>query len=426
MTNHKVIFGDSRAINKIDDGSVQLIVTSPPYWQLKDYGAENQIGFNDSYENYINNLNLVWQECYRILQDGCRMCINIGDQFARSVYYGRYKVIPIRTEIIRFCEYLGMDYMGAIIWQKNTTMNTSGGGAVMGSFPYPRNGILKMDYEFILIFKKLGNAPKPTKEQKEQSALTKEEWNQYFSSHWNFGGVRQSNHIAMFPEELPKRLIKMFSFVNETVFDPFLGSGTTALAAKNTGRNSAGYEINRSFEEIIRAKLCNEQQTLFDNANVEFIEDNDDIKTSFDKLPYIFHDPHNMDKQVDIKKLSFGSKIDNKTVAPKEELFTVKDVISPELILLSDNHKIRLAGIKAKDEFNDNAVEFLKKKFSKRKVFLRYEPDKSDSEGTPLAYVYLDNKTFINRHLLRTKFVDIDNTYDFLYKNKFKEDVLNG
>ncbi|MBQ4399698.1 MAG: site-specific DNA-methyltransferase, partial [Alphaproteobacteria bacterium] len=212
MTSHKIIFGDSRNMGLIPDKSVQLIITSPPYWQLKDYGTTNQIGFNDSYEDYINNLNLVWQECYRVLSDGCRLCINIGDQFARSIYYGRYKVIPIRTEIIRFCESLGMDYMGAIIWQKATTMNTSGGGAVMGSFPYPRNGILKMDYEFILIFKKLGNSPKPTKEQKEKSIITKEEWSKYFSSHWYFSGVAQQEHLAMFPEELPKRLIKMFSF----------------------------------------------------------------------------------------------------------------------------------------------------------------------------------------------------------------------
>ena len=152
MTNHKIVFGDSRNMSQLPDKSVQLIITSPPYWQLKDYGSDNQIGFNDNYEDYINNLNLVWQECYRVLSDGCRLCINIGDQFARSVYYGRYKVIPIRTEIIRFCESLGMDYMGAIIWQKTTTMNTSGGGAIMGSFPYPRNGILKIDYEFILLF----------------------------------------------------------------------------------------------------------------------------------------------------------------------------------------------------------------------------------------------------------------------------------
>jgi len=151
-TYHDIIIGDSRNMNALRDESIQLIVTSPPYWQLKDYGVSKQIGFNDSYESYINNLNLVWNECYRVLQKGCRLCINIGDQFARAVNYGRYKVIPIRTEIIKFCETIGFDYMGAIIWQKVTTLNTTGGAVIMGSYPYPRNGILKLDYEFILIF----------------------------------------------------------------------------------------------------------------------------------------------------------------------------------------------------------------------------------------------------------------------------------
>ncbi len=103
--------------------------------QLKDYGNGTQIGFNDTYEDYVNNLNMVWKECHRVLHSGCRLCINVGDQFARSVYYGRYKVIPIRTEIIKFCESVGFDYMGAIIWQKVTTCNTTGGATVMGSFP---------------------------------------------------------------------------------------------------------------------------------------------------------------------------------------------------------------------------------------------------------------------------------------------------
>ena len=332
MTEHRIIFGDSRSLNEIKDKSVQLIITSPPYWQLKDYGTEDQIGFNDSYEEYINNLNLVWQECYRVLSDGCRMCINIGDQFARSVYYGRYKVIPIRTEIIRFCESLGMDYMGAIIWQKTTTMNTSGGGAIMGSFPYPRNGILKMDYEFILLFKKLGNAPKPTKEQKERSIITKEEWGEYFSSHWHFNGVKQYEHIAMFPEELPKRLIKMFSFAGETVLDPFAGSGTTSLAAKHLGRNSIGYEINRSFAPIIRSKLCEGQLSFNEEeSQVFFFEDRAGSTATFDRLPYIFRDPHRMDKKIDVKKLQFGSSIDGSSTK-RDDLFSVKQVISPEKI----------------------------------------------------------------------------------------------
>ena len=99
-TKHIIVNGDSRDMSYLNDNSVHLIITSPPYWQLKDYGTENQIGFNDSYEDYINHLNLVWKECFRVLHSGCRLCINIGDQFARSIYYGRYKVIPIHSEII--------------------------------------------------------------------------------------------------------------------------------------------------------------------------------------------------------------------------------------------------------------------------------------------------------------------------------------
>lgn len=417
MTNHKIYFGDSRALNKIEDKSVQLIITSPPYWQLKDYGSNNQIGFNNSYEEYINNLNLVWMECERILSEGCRLCINIGDQFARSVYYGRYKVVPIRTEIIRFCETLKMDYMGAIIWQKATTMNTSGGGAIMGSFPYPRNGILKIDYEFILIFKKLGNPPKPTLEQKENSIMTKEEWNQYFSSHWNFSGVKQSEHIAMFPEELPKRLIKMFSFSGETIFDPFLGSGTTTLAAKNLGRNSIGYEINKEFESIIKEKL-NINQLSLDEDTIEFLEDKENNNYSFDKLPYIFEDAHKLDKKIDIKKNKFGSKIDN-SKEKREDLFSVKEVISPNKILLNNGMEIKLLGIKEKDNFTSQAINYLKEKFNKRKIYLKYDLQKYDKNNNLMCYVYLDNKTFINNHLIRTGFVDVETNFDYSCKSKF-------
>ena len=106
-TTHTIVNGDSRQMNELKDKSVHLIVTSPPYWQLKDYGTDNQIGFHDDYETYINHLNLTWKECFRVLHDGCRLCINIGDQFARSIYYGRYKIIPIHTEIIKFCEIIG-------------------------------------------------------------------------------------------------------------------------------------------------------------------------------------------------------------------------------------------------------------------------------------------------------------------------------
>jgi DNA modification methylase len=419
-TIHQIVNGDSRQMSLLKDKSVHLIITSPPYWQLKDYGSDNQIGFNDSYESYINNLNLVWSECNRVLHDGCRLCINIGDQFARSVYYGRYKVIPIRTEIIKCCETLGMDYMGAIIWQKQTTMNTTGGGAVMGSFPYPRNGILKIDYEFILIFKKQGNAPKPTAEQKQLSEMTKEEWNTYFASHWTFGGAKQDGHIAMFPEELPARLIKMFSFAGETVLDPFMGSGTTALAAKKLQRSSVGYEINSEFIPIYNNKVGANMPDMF---GTEYIHLKDIPTDHFDEriaqLPYIFADPHKLDKKIDVKKLQFGSKID-KDSGEREEYYTVKQVLSPYLVELNNNLTVRLIGIKEKPSVNGQATKFLTDKLKGQKVYMKYDQVKYDNDNHLLCYLYLKNRTFINAHLLKEGLAEVDTRMEFKYKNKFE------
>ena len=417
-TIHKIINGDSRQMSELTDSSVHLIITSPPYWQLKDYGTDNQIGFNDSYEKYINNLNLVWSECYRVLHDGCRLCINIGDQFARSVYYGRYKVIPIHSEIIRFCETVGFDFMGQIIWQKQTTMNTSGGGAVMGSFPHPRNGIVKLDFEYILLFKKQGNAPKPTQEQKANSVMTNEEWNTYFNGHWYFNGAKQDKHLAMFPDELPARLIKMFSFPSEIVLDPFMGSGTTALVAKKMNRNSIGYEINPEFIPIIKEKIGGND--AFMQIETEFIKQSE-RKIDFEKLPYQFVDVHKLDKKIDVKKLQYGSKIDAESSTKREELFSVKEIISPELLKLNNDLIVRLIGIKQNPQINGQATEYLRQKLQGKRVFLKFDEQKHDNQNRLLVYLYLENKTFINAHLLKEKLVDVDNKMDFKYKNKFLE-----
>lgn len=418
-TIHKIINGDSRQMNCLADKSVHLAITSPPYWQLKDYGTESQIGYHESYESYINNLNLVWRECHRVLHPGCKLCINIGDQFARSVYYGRYKVIPIRTEIIKFCETLGFDYMGAVIWQKVTTCNTTGGATIMGSFPYPRNGILKLDYEFILLFKKQGVSPAPTKEQKEHSMITKEDWNTFFSGHWYFAGAKQDGHIAMFPEELPSRLIKMFSFSGETVLDPFLGSGTTALAARNSGRSSVGYEINSDFIPIIKNKL-NVRQSDIAATEYIFLKDsiNTDLNKEIEKLPYIFKDPHKLDKKIDPKKLQFGSKID-KDSGDREIYYYVKSVISPELVKLNNDLIVRLIGVKEKKPASEQAVRYLIEKTKGQKVFMKFDNHKYDDSNNLLCYLYLENKTFINAHIIKEGLADVDVSSEFKYREKF-------
>jgi len=426
-TNHQIIIGDSRKMQELENESIHQIITSPPYWQLKDYGSENQVGYNDSYENYINNLNLVWDESFRVLHKGCRLCVNIGDQFARAIYYGRYKVIPIRTEIIKFCEIRGFDYMGAIIWQKVTTSNTTGGATIMGSFPYPRNGILKIDYEFILLFKKPGNSPKPNKDFKKRSAMTIEEWNTYFQGHWNFTGVRQDNHLAMFPEELPKRLIKMFSFVGDNILDPFLGSGTTTLAAKNLDRNSVGYEINSEFVPLIKEKLSINHKDIFDENVYDFITQKKqkiNFVKELENLPYKYIDPHNFDKKVDPKKLQFGSKLD-KNGSKREEYFSIKEVLSPELVKLDNDLTIRLIGVKEKTEINGKAKEYLISKTKGQKVFLKFDEQKYDEKNQLLCYLYLQNKTFINAHLIKEKLVTVDTSINFKYKTKFLHLVTN-
>jgi len=408
-------------MQEVADKSVHLIITSPPYWQLKDYGNEQQIGFDDSYEDYINNLNIVWSECGRILHKGCRLCVNIGDQFARSVYYGRYKVIPIRTEIIKFCETIGFDYMGAIIWQKVTTCNTTGGATIMGSFPFPRNGILKIDYEFILIFKKHGTAPKVSKETKERSKITIEEWNQLFAGHWNIPGEKQDKHLAVFPEEVPRRLIKMFSFVNDTVLDPFLGSGTTSLAAKKLGRNSIGYEVNPDFLPLIKEKLGIRQKTMFEEADFEIIRQDKakvDYEEVVEKLPYVFKDHVKFDKKVDPRKLVFGSKINNHS-GKTEKYYRVSEVVSPEKLIVGDGLKVKLLGVKEKPDKRKDAVEFLRNRTRGQRVFMKFDAVKYDEQDNLLCYLYLQNKTFLNAHLIKRGLVDVDTSIGYKLKDSF-------
>ena len=318
--------------------------------------------------------------------------------------------------------------MGAIIWQKKTTTNTTGGASIMGSFPLPRNGILSIDYEFILLFKKLGKPSKPNIKLKELSKMTKEEWKEYFSGHWYFGGARQDGHLAMFPEELPHRLIKMFSFVGDTVLDPFLGSGTTSLAAKRLQRNSVGYEINSEFISIIKKKIENKQLEI-SNPKIEYIVQkkiNIDFKDKIDKLPYKFVDPHAFDKKIDPKKLQFGSKLD-KNFNQREEYFSVKEIINPEVWILNNGLKIRLIGIKAKSHENGSAIDFLHKKLKNQKIYLKYDSIKHDDENNILCYVYLKNKTFINAHLIKNGFVNVDKRSSYKYKERFlKMENRNG
>ncbi len=276
MTQHLVVFGDARQMPELDDESIHLVVTSPPYWNIKDYGHPQQIGHDQSYEEYLEAIAQVMSECKRVLKPGCRMAINIGDQYLRASEYGRYRVLPIPADITRIGIELGMDFMGAIIWRKISTTRTTGGGCWMGSTYYPGDGHITYEHEYILLFRKRGKRPAvKDPEIRERSRLTKEQRSAWFRGVWDdIPPERQDEHVAMFPVGLPRRLIRMYTYVGETVLDPFLGSGTTCLAAALEGRNSVGYEINEQFEDVIRRKILGRDIPLQDGqptAEVVFL-----------------------------------------------------------------------------------------------------------------------------------------------------------
>lgn len=240
----------------IADETIDLVVTSPPYWCIKDYGHPGQIGLEQSYEDYLAALEQVMRECLRVLRPGCRFGLNIGDQYLRASEHGRYRIQPIAADLTIIGQRLGFDFMGSIIWRKISTTNTTGGGAMMGSMYYPKDGHVTYEHEYILLFRKQGNWRKPSAEAREKSKLTKEERSRWFRGVWDdIAPDRQKGHVAMFPVELPRRLIRMYSFWGETVLDPFMGSGTTALAAALEGRNSIGYELNEEFMPLIERKV---------------------------------------------------------------------------------------------------------------------------------------------------------------------------
>ena len=404
-TKAKIIIGDSRQMKEVKNEEIDLIVTSPPYWHIKDYGIPGQIGYGQTLHEYLKDLYYVWKECYRVLRKGGRFCLNIGDQFARSIIYGRYKVIPIHAEFIAQCEEIGFDFMGSIIWQKKTTMNTTGGATVMGSFPYPPNGIVEIDYEFIHIFKKPGKGKRVPKEIKEASKLTKEEWKEYFSGHWHFGGAKQIGHEAMFPDELPRRLIKMFTFIGDTVLDPFLGSGTTVKVALELQRNAIGYEINKNFLKIIKEKIGIKKSLLSFYENIQIIERKEEKL----ELPPIDYTPRIQDAKplIDPQKFKFRG----------DRLYKVIEIIDESTIKLNTGLIVKFLGVKINKK--EDTIHYLQEYILGKNVFLKFHDNKVINQNTVMAYVYLKNKIFVNAYLIKSGLAVPDFSVNHKYKDKF-------
>ncbi len=282
-TRHRLIQGDARDLSFIQDRSIHLVVTSPPYWILKRYREHpDQLGHIDNYEQFVQELWKVWQHCHRILVPGGRLVCVVGDVCLSRRRFGRHVVVPLHADIAVSCRKMGFDNLNPIIWHKiaKATYEVENGTRFYGK-PYEPNAIIKNDIEFILMQRKPGGYRKPTMEQRELSMINKKDHNEWFQQFWNIPGASTKNHPAPFPLKLAYRLVRMFSFHGDTVLDPFCGTGTTMLAAMKANRNSIGVEIDPEYCRFALRRFQREDPSLFDQVAVNFDKQEDlvDVKT---------------------------------------------------------------------------------------------------------------------------------------------------
>jgi len=271
-TAHKLYLRDARRI-ALHSESVHLVVTSPPYWTLKAYrDTEGQLGHLAAYEAFLAALDKVWARCFDALVPGGRLICVVGDVcLSRRKNQGRHTVVPLHSSIQEHCRAVGFDNLAPIIWYKiaNAVYEVENGSSFLGK-PYEPNAVIKNDIEFILMFRKPGGYRKPTDAERVLSVVSTENYQKWFQQIWmGLTGASTRHHPAPFPLELAERLIRMFSFVGDTVLDPFLGTGTTSVAAARWGRGSIGYEIDPEYFAFAHDRLQRETRGLFSSTTVE-------------------------------------------------------------------------------------------------------------------------------------------------------------
>jgi DNA modification methylase len=271
-TRHELVLGDARAMADLGAGTVHLVLTSPPYWTLKRYNEhDRQLGHVESYDEFIQGLDQVWGHCFRALVPGGRLVCVVGDVcLSRRRNHGRHTVVPLHATIQEHCKRLGFDNLAPIIWHKiaNAKYEVEGGGGFLGK-PYEPNAVIKNDIEFILMQRKPGGYRSPTRPERLLSVVPARNHPVWFRQIWSdVAGASTYKHPAPFPATLAERLVRMFSFVGDTVLDPFMGTGTTNFAAARWGRNSIGVEVDPKYFEMGRRRLMTHACDLFFRADI--------------------------------------------------------------------------------------------------------------------------------------------------------------
>lgn len=273
-TTHALYQRDAREFNELPEGSVHLVVTSPPYWTLKEYNeGEGQMGFIADYEEFLSELDRVWKHCFKALVPGGRLVCVVGDVcLSRRKNGGEHTVVPLHASIQEHCRKIGYTNLAPIIWYKiaNAAYEAEGNGAGFLGKPYEPNAVIKNDIEFILMERKSGGYRKPSLAERVLSVISTKNYEQWFQQIWTgVTGASTRQHPAPYPVALVERLIRMFSFVGDTVLDPFLGTGTTSVAAAKWGRNTIGVEVDPRYFEMANDRLKRETSSLFAKATIE-------------------------------------------------------------------------------------------------------------------------------------------------------------
>jgi modification methylase len=271
-TAHELYLGDARELT-VPDESVHLVLTSPPYWTLKEYNeTQGQLGHVEEYERFLNELDRVWQRCFHALVPGGRLICVVGDVcLSRRQNGGRHTVVPLHSSIQERCRSIGFDNLAPIIWHKiaNASLEAEGNGSPFMGKPYEPNGVIKNDIEFILMQRKPGGYRTPDLTTRILSVIPESCHREWFQQIWTgLTGASTRHHPAPYPVELSTRLIRMFSFVGDTVLDPFLGTGTTTISAADCGRNSIGYEIDTSYLTYAHNRIVKHTSHLFSSTSV--------------------------------------------------------------------------------------------------------------------------------------------------------------
>lgn len=430
---HRVIVGDSRIMKEVKDGSVHLAVASPPKWNPGSWTRPGHIGDLRAPDAYFGSLALVWRECFRALLPGCRLCVHVSRELENAPAAQERKVSP-RKEIEDACAAAGFAREAEIVWQKEEQQQAAPAAEVSC---LPRDGVVESRHETILVFKKPGDAPRPEGGAVEKSKLSQREWKRLFNSYWVFPDAKVEKPWSPFPEELPRRLIKMYTYIGETVLDPFLGGGTTCLVARDGGRSSVGYEVVPKLADEIKGRIAGGQnQRQFSIERQQGIKRNG-IEKKLRETPAAAKSHEcpapppapPVEAKAAPRPVKEPEKRPEKKETRPEREYTVAQVYGLDSFRLDDGREVKLLGVEAPAAFYSRnrgiyrqALNFANELVAGKK-FTLHKSRRPKKSGAPenAYYISFPNHVMINGVLIRNGYALSDRNLSHENRGRFDD-----